>query len=131
LAKVGFAEYIYTLLLGDRPNVGMARTLDAASIAIAEHRLTSSAQAACMTLSAAPNALQGAVAAGLLGCGEVILGAAESSGRLLTEIVAEVDAGRPLDIEIAERLQAKRRVRAPLPGFGHPLHKPKTREPGA
>jgi citrate synthase len=124
IGKVGFAEYIYILLLGDRPNVARARMLDAALVAIAEHGLTPSAQAARMTLSAAPTALQGAVAAGLLGCGEVILGAAESSGRLLTEIVAEVDAGKPLEIEVAERLQTMRRVRAPLPGFGHPLHKP-------
>jgi citrate synthase len=47
-----------------------------------------SVQVSRMTLAAAPEALQGAVAAGILGCGSVILGAAEAAGRLLVDVVA-------------------------------------------
>jgi citrate synthase len=124
IGHVGFTEYFLILLLGRRPDPAMARMVDAALVAIAEHGLVPSAQAARMTLSAAPNALQGAVAAGLLGCGEVILGAAETAGRLLEDVVAAVRPDRPLKIEIAERLAAMRTAHSPLPGFGHPLHKP-------
>ena len=60
--------------------------LDATLVAIAEHGLVPSVQASRMTYAAAPDALQGAVAAGILGCGSVILGASETAGRLFTEV---------------------------------------------
>jgi citrate synthase len=124
IGHVGFTEYFLILVLGRRPEPATVRMVDAALVAIAEHGLVPSVQAARMTLSAAPNALQGAVAAGLLGCGEVILGAAETAGRLLEDIIAAVRSGRRLEVEVAERLAAMRAARSPLPGFGHPLHKP-------
>jgi citrate synthase len=75
-----------------------------------------------MTYAAAPEALQGAVAAGLLGCGSVILGAAEDAGRLLADVVA-----RSRDTDVATAAAAAitelRAARKPVPGFGHPLHK--------
>jgi citrate synthase len=66
-----------------------------------------------MTLTTDPDSLHGAVAAGLLGAGPVILGAAESCARLL-----ERD-GEPVAI-VREIHAAGGRV----PGFGHPVHKP-------
>jgi citrate synthase len=81
-----------------------------------------SVQAARMTYAAAPDALQGAVAAGILGCGSVILGASETAGRLFTEVDEQAKDG---DLEAAAR-EAVRRWRAagqPVPGYGHPLHK--------
>ena len=93
-------------------------------VAIAEHGLVPSVQAARMTHAAAPDALQGAVAAGLLGCGPVILGASETAGLLLARIVEQARAdSRPLSEVACEQLQALRRSRSPLPGFGHPVHK--------
>ena len=56
--------------------------INATLVAIAEHGLVPSVQAARMTLAAAPDAMQGAVAAGILGSGSVILGASETAGRL-------------------------------------------------
>ena len=60
--------------------------LDACLVAIAEHGLVPSVQAARMTYAAGPEAMQGAVAAGILGCGSVILGSAENAGRFLAKI---------------------------------------------
>ena len=80
MGNLSFTEYFYLLLTGEPASKAQCEMIDACLVAIAEHGLVPSVQAARMTLSAAPDAVQGAVAAGLLGCGSVILGAAESAG---------------------------------------------------
>jgi len=122
LGKVGFTEYVWFLLTGTMPQPAQRKVLDATLVAIAEHGLVPSVQAARMTYAAAPEALQGAVAAGLLGCGSVILGAAESAGRLLADVVKR--AGES-DLKTAATavVSEKRAVKQPIPGYGHPLHK--------
>jgi citrate synthase len=124
IGHMGFTEYFLLLLLGRRPSQSMVRIVDATLVAIAEHGMVPSIQAARMTLAAAPNALQGAVAAGLLGCGEVVLGAAASAGEFLMEIAADVGESANLSGSVVGRLAKLRQARRPLPGFGHPLHKP-------
>jgi citrate synthase len=124
IGRMGFTEYFLLLLLGRRPSRSMVLMVDATLVAIAEHGMVPSIQAARMTLAAAPNALQGAVAAGLLGCGEVVLGAAASAGAFLMEIAAEIRDGADLSGSVAGQLAKLREARHPLPGFGHPLHKP-------
>ena len=107
---------------GVRGTFGEAAVLDATLVAIAEHGLVPSVQASRMTYAAAPDALQGAVAAGILGCGSVILGASETAGRLFTEVNEQAKGG---DLRAAAR-DAVTRWRAgghPIPGYGHPLHK--------
>ena len=77
IGKLSFSDYFYLLLTGKRPTPAALAVLDAALVAIAEHGLVPSVQTSRMTLAAAPDALQGAVAAGILGCGSVILGASD------------------------------------------------------
>src|SRR5690606_38765897 len=62
-------------------------------------------------------------AAGILGCGSVILGASETAGRLFHEI--ETRAGPGGDIGAAARavVGEYRADRRAIPGYGHPLHK--------
>jgi len=124
IGRIGFTEYFLLLLLGERPSSKLIAIVDATLVAIAEHGMVPSVQAARMTLAAAPDALQGAVAAGLLGCGEVILGAAASAGQMLVDLKADVDSGQDVNTAVDALLTAKRLKRMPLPGFGHPLHKP-------
>jgi len=73
--------------------------------------------AARMTLAADPNSLQGAVAAGILGAGPVLLGTAEECAKLLEETRASGEDPR----DVAQRI---RDAGDRLPGFGHPVHKP-------
>lgn len=120
IGRIGFTEYFLLLLTGRRPAPATVAVLDAALVAIAEHGLVPSVQASRMTLAAAPDALQGAVAAGILGCGSVILGAAEAAGRLFEEIAA---AGGDLGAAATAAVQARRDAKRPIPGYGHPLHK--------
>ncbi len=121
IGRVSFTDHVWLLVAGALPNDAQRRVLDAALVAIAEHGLVPSVQAARMTLAAAPEAIQGAVAAGLLGCGSVILGASESAGRLFADIVARADGG---DLAVAARavLGEYRAARRPIPGYGHSLH---------
>jgi citrate synthase len=93
-------------------------------VSIAEHGLMPTNVAARMTLAADPGSLQGAVAAGILGCGPIVLGTAEECARLLEAAQAQVAAGRRAE-EVAD--EVARDVHAgggKVPGFGHPVHKP-------
>jgi citrate synthase len=110
-----FTEFFHLLLTGREPTEDERFFLDLLLIAIAEHGLMPSNLAARMTLAADPDGVQGAVAAGILGAGTVILGASAECARLLDE--ARERGAR----EVVESLRgAGRRV----PGFGHPVHRP-------
>jgi citrate synthase len=83
-----------------------------------------SVQASRMTYAAAPDALQGAVAAGILGCGSVILGASETAGRLFAEVDEEWrSAGGDLHDAAKRILRKYRDAGKAIPGYGHSLHK--------
>src|SRR5689334_8361682 len=69
MGRLSFTEYFYLLLTGRLPTQDQHYFLDLLLVAIAEHGLTPTVQAARMTLAADPGSLQGALAAGLLGCG--------------------------------------------------------------
>lgn len=121
IGRVSFTDHAWLLVTGSLPTPGQRRVLDATLVAIAEHGLVPSVAAARMTLAAAPEAIQGAVAAGILGCGSVILGSAEAAARLLSGIVS----GSPGGLEAAARSAVLewREKAQPIPGYGHPLHK--------
>jgi citrate synthase len=123
MGKISFTEHFWLLLTGSLPSDAQRRMLDATLVAIAEHGLVPSVQASRMTLAAAPEALQGAVAAGILGCGSVVLGSAEAAGRFFNQVARETDAGTALDESIASVVGAYRTERRAIPGYGHPLHK--------
>ncbi|MDR3493646.1 MAG: citryl-CoA lyase [Ancalomicrobiaceae bacterium] len=124
MGRLSFTDYFFLLATGRLPTPDQRDFLDMCLIALAEHGLTPSVQAARMTLAADPAALQAAVAAGVLGCGTVILGAANDCRRLIEAILARVDAGSDLAAEVAAVANAYRSNKAPIPGYGHPLHKP-------
>src|SRR5687768_2346162 len=89
IGKMDFTSYFWFLVTGQQPNEDQAFFANAILCALAEHGLVPSVVAARMTYAAAPEALQGAVAAGLLGCGSVVLGSAEVAGKFYAECVAD------------------------------------------
>jgi citrate synthase len=123
IGSVSFTEHFWLLVTGSMPSAAQCRILDATLVAIAEHGLVPSVLASRMTFAAAPEALQGAVAAGILGCGSVILGSSEAAGNFFASIANRVDTG----VSIAQAARAvileQRSERRPIPGYGHPLHK--------
>ena len=125
MGATNFTEFFFLLATGRTPTADQSFFLDLALVALAEHGLTPSVQAARMTYAADPAALQGAVAAGVLGCGTVILGAAREARALL-------DAGAATDRRRrdarrsgrCDRARASRGEASRSPAYGHPLHKP-------
>jgi citrate synthase len=122
IGRVSFTDHVWLLVAGELPSPAQRRVLDSALVAIAEHGLVPSVQASRLTLAAAPEALQGAVAAGILGCGSVILGAAESAGHLYAEVVTRAGTSSA-DDAASQALRVLAGARRPVPGYGHPLHK--------
>lgn len=124
IGKLGFVDYFHFLVTGRKPDAVASRVLDATLVAIAEHGLVPSVQASRMTLAAAPDAIQGAVAAGILGCGSVILGASETAGRLFLRVDALAKEHK-LTLEAAADVVVRelREQKQAIPGYGHPQHK--------
>jgi citrate synthase len=123
MGRATFTELVFLLAAGRAPTDEQRFFLDLSLVALAEHGLTPSVQAARMTYDADPAALQGAIAAGVLGCGTVILGAADLCRRLIENVLARADA-RGLSEAALAVAREHRAERKALPGYGHPLHKP-------
>ncbi len=133
LGNIGFGELAYWLVAQRRPSPGQLRLFEAVLVALADHGLTPTVIAARMTLTGAPESLQGAVAAGVLGGGSRYLGVTEDCGRFLADALAATSAaGEPLPADDDDAgwdlvaLAAVRRCReagAFVPGLGHPVHK--------
>jgi citrate synthase len=123
IGRISFTDHFWLLLTGTLPTTAQRRILDATLVAIAEHGLVPSVQASRMTLAAAPEALQGAVAAGILGCGSVVLGSSEAAGQFYAAIAAKIAAGSALEQAAQSVILEYRGARRPIPGYGHPQHK--------
>jgi len=117
MGRLSFTEYFHLLLTGREPTDDQRFFLDLLLVAIAEHGMMPTNVAARMTLAADPTSLQGAVAAGILGAGPVVLGTSEECARLLDEARASGDDAMKIARAIHE-------AGGKVPGFGHPVHKP-------
>jgi citrate synthase len=124
MGRVGFTEYFHLLLTGAEPTEDQRFFLDLLLVAIAEHGMMPTNVAARMTLAADPGSLQGAVAAGILGCGPVILGTSESCARVLADAQERVAAGGDPAEVAGDVARETRESGAKLAGFGHPVHQP-------
>jgi citrate synthase len=122
MGQVSFGEMVFLLVAGRRPDAEELHLVDAMLVALVEHGLTPSAMVARVTYSVAPESLQGAVAAGLLGAGSVVLGSMEECGRLLTRVGEEVAAGADRTESITKIVGEYRCAGLRLPGIGHAIH---------
>src|SRR4051795_2057101 len=113
MGRVTFTELAFLLVQGRMPAPRETTLLDAVLVSLADHGLTPTVLAARLTYTGAPESLQGAIAAGLLGAGSVFLGVVEDTVRFLDA------AGDDVDGAVAGELEAGRRI----PGLGHPIHK--------
>lgn len=128
MGHVGFGELALWLATQQRPTPQQVRVFEAVLVSLADHGFTPTAIAARLTLYSAPDALQGAIAAGLLGGGSRFLGVTEDTGRFLAGVLASVTGQLPETDEqwdeLAYRAVSEQRAAGRLvPGLGHPVHK--------
>ncbi len=127
LGQVSFGELAYWLIANRRPTPGQLAMFEAVLVALADHGFTPTAIAARVTFLSAPESIQGAVAAGLLGGGSRFLGVTEDSAAFLDGVVAPLGS-HPTDEagwdELARRtVDARKQAGQFVPGLGHPVHK--------
>lgn len=124
IGQITLADMAYLGAAHRKPSTAESKMLNACMVAICEHGFTPSSLSARLTYLGAPEAVQAAVAAGLLGAGSVYLGAMEYVAQMLQEGIEkygkEADAKKIADCVIRER-EEKGQF---LPGFGHPVHRP-------
>jgi citrate synthase len=128
LGNIGFGELALWLATQQRPTPQQVRVFEAVLVSLADHGFTPTAIAARLTLYSAPDALQGAIAAGLLGGGSRFLGVTEDTGRFLAGVLRTVAGPLPTTDEqwdeLARKAVAEQRAAGRfVPGLGHPVHK--------
>lgn len=95
IGNIGFGELALWLAMQRRPALQQVHVFEAVLVSLADHGFTPTAIAARLTLYSAPDALQGAMAAGLLGGGSRFLGVTEDTGRFLADVLATVAGQLP------------------------------------
>ena len=128
MGQVGFGELAFWLATQRRPARGETRVFEAVLAALADHGFTPTAIVTRLTYLSAPDSVQGALAAGLLGGGSRFLGVTEDCGHFLHEVIAAQTGPLPADDDGWDTLALKtlRNARAAglrIPGLGHHVHK--------
>lgn len=120
IGHMSFTDYIMFHFFGAEPTPLQRTVVDAVLVCIMEHGMTPSAVASRVTYLGAPESLQGAVAAGLLGAGSRFVGTADEAAALLQRIADRPAGEREAEaIAIAGEFTRERKF---LPGYGHPIH---------
>src|SRR5882672_1368142 len=96
IGQVSFTEMMIFQMLGRMPSPAQVRVIDGCLVTIMEHGLTPSALATRLVYTSAPEAMQAAVAAGLLAVGSLFVGTTEGCGKLLARLLAAQSRGQAL-----------------------------------
>ncbi|WP_370324196.1 citryl-CoA lyase [Euzebya sp.] len=134
MGQVGFGELAYWLVTLRRPTPQQVRLFEAALLTLVDHGYVPTALAARLTYLSAPDSIQGAMAAGLLGGGSRFLGVTEDCGQFLNRVVTGHDGDLPTDddgwdalaLDVVTETKAAGRY---VPGLGHPTHETDPRVP--
>ncbi|GJH37789.1 citryl-CoA lyase [Paraburkholderia hospita] len=124
VGKLDFGQMTFLQLFARLPAERELRMFNAMMVILVEHGITPSSLATRMTYAGAPEAVQAAVAAGLLGLGSVFVGSLDNAARLLQASLPDRDNVPDIDMlanAIVDDYRARKEI---LPGIGHPFHKP-------
>jgi citrate synthase len=123
VGKLSFSEMTFLMLAGRMPTAGQTRMIDALLTILVEHGMVSSIVAARLTYHTAPESIQAAVAAAILGAGSVHLGSSEWCARMLQEALPpKTDGDADLDAIAAKVVKRYEERKQRIPGIGHRTH---------
>jgi citrate synthase len=124
IGHIGLGDMAFLEIVGRRPNDKESELFNAILVTLVEHGMTPQAMATRLINMAAPEALQGAVAAGLLGVGSVFAGGSEATAKILQDALKGATSDADFEKLAAAIVEAHVARKAVIPGIGHPLHKP-------
>jgi citrate synthase len=124
IGKVSLGDVAFLELKGRLPSKQESVVFNALTVTLVEHGMTPSAIAARLTYFGAPESLQAAVAAGLLGIGDRFGGSVEEAARTLQEALADSGARPDLRALARDIVASYKERKRPIAGLGHPIHKP-------
>src|SRR6476659_5296911 len=122
LGKITFAQMLYLMLEGQLPSAEQGLMIDAMLIVLVDHGMTTGAAAARMTFHSAPEAIQGAVAAAILGAGSVHLGSSEHCAKMLNDALPKDAKETDLDAIALKTVEKRLANNQLIPGIGHGIH---------
>jgi citrate synthase len=124
VGKVDFGQMAFLQLFARLPDARELRMFNAMMVILVEHGITPSSLATRMTYCGAPESVQAAVAAGLLGLGSVFVGSLDNAARLLQEAIPDPAQAADAEAQARDIVSGYRARKEILPGIGHPFHKP-------
>ena len=128
MGRLGFAEAVYLLLMGELPTPAIGRMLNAVLVSSVDHGVTPPSTLAARNVATSGAPLKDCVAAGILAFGPHHGGDIESCMRFLDRGLTQMRAGKTVQ-QAAEALVAEFVAENDVPpGFGHRFH---TRDPRA
>jgi citrate synthase len=122
LGKISFGQMTYLMVVGRLPTEDELRMIDSMLIVLVDHGMTTGALAARITYHSAPEAIQGAVAAAILGAGSVHLGSSEYSAKMLQDALPLDATDGDLDALAETTVDRYLGLKVPVPGIGHSIH---------
>jgi len=124
IGKVSLGDMGFLEVTGRLPDARESNMFNALLVTLVEHGIVPSTLAARMTHAGAPEAMQAAVAAGLLGLGSVFVGSTENAARMLKDALPDPRRETDLRALAQDTVDDYRATNRILPGLGHPIHKP-------
>lgn len=124
IGKINLGDMSFLEITGRLPNERESVMFNAMLVTSVEHGIVPSTLATRLTFAGAPESLQSAVAAGLLGLGTVFNGSTEGAASMLMKALPDPKADVPLPALAEQVVEEHRAARRQLSGIGHPIHKP-------
>jgi citrate synthase len=128
MGRLGFAEAVYLLLMGELPTAAIGRMLNAVLVSSIDHGVTPPSTLAARNVATTGAPLKDCVAAGILAFGPLHGGDIESCMRFLDGGLTLMRAGQSVQQAANAIVDECIAAKAEPPGFGHRFH---TRDPRA
>ena len=123
IGNVALGDMAFLELKGRLPTSQESAVFNAITVTLVEHGMTPSTIAARMTYLGAPESLQGAVAAGILGLGGRFGGTVEDIAHILQTRLGAAPLEADLRQVARDVVEEHRSAKRLIPGIGHPEHK--------